>query len=82
MCSCGPHGIEEERRILLLLGVREGLFLLQFFDQVVVRIWEGCACRFICLFLVSLIGPFHIRDGPCKSRSRGVIGLVLAQDVQ
>lgn len=41
----GPHGIEEEYRVLLLLGMREGSFLLQLFDQVGVRGWERRRCR-------------------------------------
>lgn len=37
----GSHSVEEERRILLFLRMREGPFLLQFFDQVGIRVREG-----------------------------------------
>ncbi len=92
---CGSHSVEEERRILLFLRMREGPFLLQFFDQVGIRVWEGLSARrrggarrVIRLLLVGLAaraagGPFHrLRDGPCKPSPWRVIGLVLAQDVQ
>lgn len=39
----GPHGVEEERRVLLLLRMRQRPLLLQFFDQVGVRVWKGLA---------------------------------------
>lgn len=80
---CGPHRIEKERRVLLLLGVREGLFLLQFFDQF--GIWEGRgAGRVVRLLFVGLARPLlrRLRDGPCKPGPRGVVRLILAQDVQ
>jgi len=93
---CGSHSVEEERRILLFLRMREGPFLLQFFDQVGIRVWEGLSAArrrggargVIRLLLVGLAaraagGPFHrLRDGPCKPSPWRVIGLVLAQDVQ
>ena len=93
---CGSHSVEEERRILLFLRMREGPFLLQFFDQVGIRVWEGLSAArrrggargVIRLLLVGLAaraagGPFHrLRDGPRKPRPGRVIGLVLAQDVQ
>jgi hypothetical protein len=86
---CGPHRIEEERRVLLLLGVREGLFLLQFFDQFGVRVWEGrrgCSSSRVVrlLFVAGLARRPLLRrlcDGPCESGPRGVVRLVLAQDV-
>jgi hypothetical protein len=91
---CGPHRVEEERRVLLLFGVREGLFLLQFFDQFGVRVWEGRRRRGVCvscsrvvrlLFVAGLARrPLlrRLRDGPCESGPRRVVRLVLAQDVQ
>jgi len=94
----GSHGVEEERRILLLLRMRLGPLLLQFFDQVGVRVWQGLAgcagsassLRVIRprLLLVGLAAraaasPFHrLRDRPRKPSPRCVIGLVLAQNVQ
>jgi hypothetical protein len=95
--SCGPHRIEEERRVLLFLGVREGLFLLQFFDQFGIRVWEGCrgggggaggssSSRVVRLLFVAGLAcrPVLRRlcDGPCESGPWGVVRLVLAQDVQ
>jgi len=90
----GSHGVKEERRVLLLLRMRLGPFLLQFFDQVGVRVWQGlagCAGSASSLRIVRprllLVGlaartaasPLHrLRDGPRKPGPRCVIGLVLA----
>lgn len=91
MGCCGSHRIEEKRRVLLLLWVRK-LFLLQFFDQFRVRVWEGrgssAASRIFRLLFVGvgrarlLLRRRRLRDGPCKSGPRGIIRLILAQDVQ
>jgi hypothetical protein len=84
---CGPHRIEEKRRVLLLLWVRK-LFFLKFFDQFGVRVWEGRrgggASRIFRLLFVGVARLLlrRLRDGPCKPGPRGIIGLTLAQDVQ
>jgi len=85
---CGPHRIEEKRRVLLLLWVRK-LFFLKFFDQFGVRVWEGRrggASRILRLLFVGLARARlllrRLRDGPREPGPRGIIRLVLAQDVQ
>ena len=85
---CGPHRIEEKRRVLLFLWVRKQLFL-KFFDQFGVRVWEGRGgggdsrriLRLLFLVVARLLLR-RLRDGPCKPGPRGIIWLILAQNVQ
>ena len=86
MGRSGSHRIEEKRRVLLLLWVRKQLFF-KFFDQFGVRAWEGRdrgASRILRLLFVSVARLLlrRLRDGPCKPGPRGIIRLILAQDVQ
>jgi len=90
----GPHGIEEEHRVLLFLGVRQCPFLLQLFDQVGVCVREGAGTGrvvrrgllllLLLLLLVSTLPCLFwcFRDRPREPGPRCVVGLVLAQDVQ
>jgi hypothetical protein len=85
---CGPHRIEEKRRVLLFLWVRKQLFL-KFFDQFGVRVWEGrCggggASRILGLLFVGVARLLlrRLRDRPGKPGPRSIIRLILAQDVQ
>lgn len=84
---CGPHRIEEKHRVLLLLWVRK-LFFLKFFDQFGVRVWEGRrgggGSRILRLLFVGVARLLlrRLRDGPCEPGPRGIIRLILAQDVQ
>lgn len=78
--SSGPHSIQKQRHILLLLGMREGLFLLKLLHQIGISVEQGR--RGIVCLLAGLASPLYLHNGPCETRPRGVIGLVLAQDVQ
>ena len=88
MGRCGSHRIEEKRRVLLLLWVRKQLFF-KFFDQFGVRVCEGRGGRgdsrriLRLLFLVvACLLLRRLRDGPSKPGPRGIIWLILAQNVQ
>jgi hypothetical protein len=84
---CGPHRIEEKHRVLLLLWVRK-LFFLKLFDQLGVRVWRGRrgggASRILRLLFVGVARLLlrRLRDGPREPGPRGVIRLILAQDVK